>query len=159
MQHLPKLSAFVGVLVGCSVMACSGGGTADSPDAQTSCAGDPRGEPFVTNLSKPGKNGALQFTLKSAAPAPPGRGDNLWMLEVTQGGAPVSGAAVTVKPFMPDHRHGTPVDVVVTADAAPGSYMLMPVNLWMPGIWEVTIGATPAGGVRDQAVFSFCINR
>jgi YtkA-like len=136
--------------------ACSGSSN-ETPDAVINCVGDPRGEQFVAGISKPGKNAALQFTLTSAAPAPPSRGDNMWMLEVKSGGAPVTGATVTVAPYMPDHRHRSGVDTIITPGPTPGTYKLEPVNFFMPGIWEVTIGATPAGGVRDQAVFSFCI--
>ena len=140
-----------------ALSACSGGSPAE-PDATTNCVGDPRGETFVVGITKTGKDNRLTFALMEATPAPPARGDNTWIVDISQAGVPVVGAVVTVKPFMPDHRHGSAIDTVVTPDTTvPGRYQLSPVNLWMPGIWEVTITATPVGGTKDLAVFSFCI--
>ncbi len=143
--------------IGISLLAC-GSDQASIPDASTNCVGDPRGETFVVGITKNGKDNRLTFTLMEATPAPPSRGDNTWLVDISQAGAPVVGAAITVKPFMPDHRHGSAIDTLVTPDpAVPGRYQLAPVNLWMPGIWEVTIAATPVSGTKDLAVFSFCI--
>lgn len=142
---------------GLSLAACSSGSSA-TPDAGANCVGDPRGETFVVGITKTGKDNRLTFALMEATPAPPARGDNTWLVDISQAGVPVVGAAVTVKPFMPDHRHGSAIDAIVTPDpVVPGRYQLAPVNLWMPGIWEVTITATPVGGTKDLAVFSFCI--
>lgn len=148
------LTLVFGALAG---LAACGNGTPAEPDA-ANCVGDPRGEAFTAGMAKLGKDNRITFALMTAAPSPPSRGDNTWTVDLSQGGAPISGAAVTVKPFMPDHRHGTSIPTVVTPDpSVPGRYQLAPVNLWMPGIWEVTITATPAGGTTDIAVFSFCI--
>jgi hypothetical protein len=72
------------------------------------------------------------------------------------GGGAVTGAEVIATPYMPDHGHGTPIKVNVSAIPIPGQYELAPVNLWMPGYWEISIGAM-LGGARDSAVFKFCI--
>jgi hypothetical protein len=45
---------------------------------------------------------------------------------------------------------------VVTELPAPGQYQLSPVNLWMPGLWEITISAI-SGATTDSAVYRFCI--
>ena len=128
-------------------------------DAVANCVNDPRGEAFVVGLTKTGKDNRLTFALREATPAPPSRGDNVWLVDISQGGTPLVGATVAVKPFMPDHRHGSAIDTVVTPDTTvPGRYQLAPVNLWMPGIWEITVTATPAGGTKDLAIFSFCIS-
>ena len=97
----------------------------------------------------------------SANPAPPARDDNTWVLQLSSMsggtvGAPVSGATVTVTPFMPDHQHGSGKTVVVEPMTEAGQYELAPVNLWMPGLWETTISASSATGT-DSVVFRFCI--
>ena len=151
---LRRLAVVIGT--GLSLAAC-GTSSPAIPDA-ANCVGDPRGEAFVVGITKSGKDNRLTFALMEATPAPPSRGDNTWLVDISQAGAPVVGAAVTVKPFMPDHRHGSAIDTIVTPDPmVPGRYQLAPVNLWMPGIWEVTITATPVGGTKDLAVFSVCI--
>lgn len=125
-------------------------------DDPVNCAAITDDDEFVIGLSKPGDAGILTFTIMSGDPAPPIRGDNTWVVEVTAAGAPVSNAAITVTPFMPAHGHGAAKSVVVEAMPDPGQYQLSPVNLWMPGVWETTIDVTSASG-DDQVTFKFCI--
>jgi hypothetical protein len=140
-----------GGLVGCS------DGADDDGSATYNCEAETRDEQFLAGMQKLGAGG-VQVTLVSATPAPPGRDDNTWVIDAARSGTPLAGATVTVRPFMPDHQHGTSVPVVVTPDAAmAGRYQLSPINLWMPGLWEITIDVTPAGGQRDSVVFRFCI--
>ncbi|HVV86196.1 MAG TPA: FixH family protein [Kofleriaceae bacterium] len=137
--------------------ACSSPSDDDSSGATYNCEADTRDEQFLAGMQKEGPGG-VQVTLAAAMPAPPGRDDNTWDVDLAMAGAPLTGAAVKVTPYMPDHRHGTSVQVVVTPDPdVPGRYELSPINLWMPGLWEITIDVTPAGGTRDSVVFRFCI--
>jgi len=143
------------------VPACGGGGS-EEPDAGYNCEVETRDEEFVAGMTKTGGLG-LEFVLVSSEPAPPARNDNTWVLELHDAtGAPLDGATVDVRPFMPDHNHGTSIETQVTpVDGTPGRYTLDPVNMFMPGVWEVTIRATPAGGTqadRDEVVFTFCIS-
>ena len=143
-----------------SLAACSGG-EMPGDDEPVNCATETRDDEFVVGLAKTGPGGALEFKLMSANPAPPARDDNTWELQVssvTGGtvGAPVSGASLTVTPFMPDHQHGSGKSVVVEPMSEAGHYMLTPINLWMPGLWETTISAASASG-NDSVVFRFCI--
>ncbi len=141
--------------------ACGGSGSsADADDGTYNCATETRADTFVVGLEKQGQAGALDFKLMSANPAPPARGDNEWILQINSMSAgvvgnPVSGATMTVTPFMPDHQHGTPIPVKVTAMPDAGQYKLSPVNLWMPGLWQTTITVTQGGS--DKVVYSFCI--
>ena len=133
--------------------ACSSSGGDTTPDATNPCVNETRADTFVVGLDKPGVAGLLDFKLMSASPAPPARGDNTWIVEVssmTSGvvGGPVSGAAMLVTPFMPDHGHGTPITVNVTSMPTAGQYQLTPVNLWMPGYWETTVQATSPSSVH-----------
>jgi hypothetical protein len=141
-------------------LAACGAGNDTPDDASDNCVADPRGEPFSIGISKLGRDNRLTFSIMAATPAPPARGDNNWTIAVSNSSGAVVGATVTAKPFMPDHRHGSAITAVVTPQATtPGQYDITPVNLWMPGIWETTITATPPGGTLDVAVFSFCIPR
>lgn len=116
---------------------------------------------FVVGLEKVGQNGALDFQMMSATPAPPARGFNTWVFQInamSSGvvGAPVDGATLTVIPFMPAHQHDAGVTVEITPMADPGQYKLEPVNLWMKGVWETTIRAVN-GPTTDTVVYKFCI--
>ena len=156
-RHMKRWWTFVAgaLLAGCSAHT-------DSPaqDAGTgtpvTCQNDPRVDPYTANLTKPGSGKAFQFVLVSGDPAPPAKGNNTWQLSITDpSGAPVDGATIDVKPFMPEHGHGTSVTPTVTA-AGGGKYTVTPLYLFMPGLWQVTITATK-GSTSDRAVFSFCI--
>lgn len=155
MSLMPRLLvAAVALSVGSFAAACSSDD--DGDDTMVNCAIEDRDDDFLAGMSKVGAGG-MTFTLTSATPSPPGRDDNTWVIDIATPSGPFSGT-VTVVPFMPDHRHGTPVEVVVTPDAqTPGRFSAAPINLWMPSLWEITIRATPAGGTADSAVFRFCI--
>jgi hypothetical protein len=149
------------VSLGCASLAgaCSDD---DAPPDDTSynCAAESRDDEFVVGLEKLGQAGKLRFKLLSATPAPPARGDNTWVLQLTAvgggtPGAPVTGATMTVTPFMPDHQHGSPKTTAIQPMAEAGHYQLAPVNMWMPGLWETTINVSGADG--DRVAFAFCL--
>jgi hypothetical protein len=116
---------------------------------------------FVVGLQKDGDGAKLDYSMMSADPAPPQRGDNTWIIRIDDvaAGAPLENATLDVVPFMPAHGHDSPKTVNITAGAVPGEYVLSPVNLWMPGVWETTIKATSMDGtMSDTALYTFCIN-
>jgi hypothetical protein len=139
-----------------SASACAGDDH-HGDDEPVNCATETRDDDFVVGLEKGGRDGLLMFRLMSSTPAPPGRGDNTWEIDIVDaGGAPRAGATVVVTPFMPDHQHGTPIDAVVTESTTiVGRYTATPINLWMPGLWEVTIETTSVP--LDRATYKFCI--
>jgi hypothetical protein len=119
------------------------------------CRTDARAETYRENLVKDGALGRLRFRLVRSDPGPPVRGDNTWQVEVTDASdQPVSGVILTAVPFMPDHGHGTSRVPEVTASG--GGFQVRPVNLFMPGLWEVTLSAQSSAGT-DSTVFGFCI--
>jgi hypothetical protein len=133
-------------------VACIGCSTKHSPPPhKTDCENAARIDALAGGFVKHGAAGRFDFKLIAMTPPAPARGDNKWVIEIS---APH--ADVTATPFMPDHGHGTPVKVGVTPSATPGQYELAPVNLWMPGYWEISVTAA-SGNDRDSAVFKLCI--
>ena len=126
--------------------------------AHDPCDAELRKDVFAVGLHKRGVAGALELSLIASQPTPPARGDNVWTVQVRSiaTGNAVNDATVTATPFMPDHGHGTPIKVNVTAAPVAGEYQLAPINLWMPGYWEVAIHAAQ-GTTEDSAVFKLCI--
>jgi hypothetical protein len=147
-------------VLGCTLAACGGGGEGDLPDAGYNCDLDDRDEQFVAGMQKTGNLG-ITFTLVESTPAPPARDNNIWVIDVEDGAGALVGATLGIKPFMPDHNHGTSIPAIITEDATTaGRYNAEQVNLAMPGIWEVTVSATPDGGGaidKDSVIFTFCI--
>jgi nitrogen fixation protein FixH len=126
-------------------------------DAATStCAGETRALTYQAGMQQSSTAKHFQVKLVSSTPGPPIKGNNDWLIAVTdEAGNPVDGATVTCTPFMPDHGHGTPIQVGVTPKSG-GQYQLSPVNLFMSGLWQVTINVD-ANGTSDQVMFSFCV--
>lgn len=146
---LGMLTTVLALLAG----ACGGDGSADDEQV-VNCEIETRDDTFVIGIAKTGQQ--MTFTLPPATPAPPMRGDNAWTLELTDAAGPVTGATIVATPFMPDHQHGTPIEVNVTPPPDAGQYELSPINMWMPALWETSIQAA-AAGTSDRVIFKFCI--
>nr|HEX4315015.1 FixH family protein [Kofleriaceae bacterium] len=150
-------------LVACGFGLGCGGSPAAGPDAAPpvtyNCAADTRGETYVSGLEAMGKSSVFDVKLMAMDPEPPSRGNNTWNVEIDDAttGQPLPGlgSGMTVTPFMPDHQHGSPIKVDI-ADDGSGQYTLTPLNLWMPGVWTVTIAASD-GSAFDKAVYTFCL--
>lgn len=133
------------------------GGTNGHADAApVNCATEDRADPYVAGMTAEGSAG-YSVKLVQSTPAPPAKGDNTWELQLLDGTTPVDGATLELVPFMPDHGHGTPIGAEVTAGGSDGMYTATPVNLWMPGYWEVTVNITD-GSNTDSVVFKTCID-
>lgn len=148
--HLAALSIALGA--GCG----GGSGPAATPDGATvNCTLDRRVDTFAANISKTSPPGTAKITIVSSDPAPPAKGNNSWKLRVTnEAGEPISNAALTLKLFMPDHGHGTSVKPVVTPEPD-GIYDVTPLDLFMAGVWRITVSTTAAA--EDAVDFFFCI--
>lgn len=127
-------------------------------DAEVGCAAETRDDEYRLGMEKVGT--ALTVRFVDALPAPPDRGDNSWTIEVLDAatGTPRSDVALVVEPFMVDHNHGTPIECNVTPLDAPGQLKLEPINLWMPGLWEVRLHFTLPDDTPEQINFSFCVD-
>jgi hypothetical protein len=156
------------VLVLC-VAACEANGddAADSngDDAESTtgvtggqdCSDETRDDVYMLGLERSGEQLRVRFV--DAVPAPPARFDNTWILEVVDGtGIPVDDVALEVEPYMPDHMHGTSIATKVTVMDEPGQFELDPVNLFMPGLWEVRLRFTMPDTTKDEVVFRFCVD-
>jgi hypothetical protein len=158
MRTAPMLTTVAGIGLLVMAVGCSSDDSDPYPTTYN-CDADDRDEAFTANMARTG-SGTTLFTIVSAQPALPIRGDNTWIIDVAKSGAPMTAADATfnLTPFMPDHRHGSGIKPVWTPDAAvPGRFSVGPINLWMPGIWELTFDATPTAAPRDSVKFTFCI--
>jgi len=129
-------------------------------DVFNACAEPTGADSYSAGMSKASKNGTFTVTLMSSDPGPPIRGTNNWTVVITDAsGAPVDGATIAVKPFMPAHNHGTTVKAVVTP-LANGNYGIAPLYFFMAGVWQTTLDITPTGdgATADSVVFSFCVD-
>jgi hypothetical protein len=153
--------ALLSIPLAACASSAGGGGAGGSPPATTDsvCDTDPRAETYVAGMSATSLDGSLKMSLMAASPAPPARGLNAWTVAITDAsGAPLSGATIALKPFMPDHGHGASVIPQVTPMATQGTFDVQEIDLFMPGIWTNTFTITPASGPDESVVFTFCIN-
>lgn len=152
---------------GLAPLGCGSNAAAPTDDADfVSCADETRATPYSPGMSVTSLNGAFVVKLMNSVfvvngkplSEAPAKGEDTWTIEVDDAatGVPVDGVTMTVTPRMPDQRHGT-TPVGVTA-AGSGTYTLDPVNLFMAGYWEVTIGLGAATAASaDSAVFRICV--
>ena len=70
-------------------------------------------------------------------PTPPARFENWWAVRLTSpDGAPmIDPARLAVSAFMPEHDHVSPTSPTVVAE--PEALIVGPLDLWMPGVWEI----------------------
>jgi hypothetical protein len=138
-------------------LAACGGGEDAGDDEHYDCTMETRDDDFVVGLEKVSASGT-HFILMSSVPAPPARGDNQMTLHLQDSAAaPMGGASLTVRPYMPDHGHGTAVQAVITESTTViGEYDLDPVNFHMPGLWQLLISAGPVTEA-NTATFAFCV--
>jgi hypothetical protein len=142
-------------LVGCS--SSSQSGAPNPADAQAiGCNGDSRAQTYSADMGQAGTGGVFRFILADANPAPTSTGTEIWTLKVVDAsGSPVIGATFPVmKPWMPEHKHGTST-VTVTSNHD-GTYTLNPMYLFMAGLWEIDITAE-SGTKKDSTSFYFCL--
>jgi hypothetical protein len=139
-------------------IACSDEADNESSGPQASDSGcDGQGDTFSANMSRLGKSGVVTFVIVDSNPSPPQIFDNVWRVRLEDAsGSAIEEASILVTTWMPAHGHGSPKQTVVSELGA-GEYELDPVNLPMPGLWEITLDATLNGGSTDSATFSFCI--
>lgn len=147
------------VLLAIPLAAC---GSGDDPppgdDEHYDCTMETRADEFVVGLEHITPAG-VHYKLMSSVPTPPARGDNDFVIHIEDStAAPMTGQALTIRPYMPDHGHGTAVPVIVTESAATqGEYELNPVNMHMPGLWQVFMSNGTPVTESNTATFAFCI--
>jgi len=146
---------FLALATGCG----DDGSSADAALAEQNCATDDRAPEFAIGLAATGANG-YTLAIEAATPFPAARGDNAWTVAITDGAAaPAAGLQIAVDPRMPDHGHGTPIVAVVTETGTAGTYEIDPINLWMPGYWEIGVQLSDSGGSPlDAATFKVCVD-
>lgn len=155
---LAPLALTATALAGCSGGDTDTSSTTTAATTETSaCATDTRAQAYAVGLKSTSEDGAVTITFVDADPAPPAKGNNIWTVKITgKDGKPLSGATIETTSYMPDHAHTSPIKPTAT-EKDPGTYEVTPVNLFMPGVWEVTLDVTPAGGSAEAVKFTFCI--
>lgn len=109
----------------------------ETPPDDTACDVVEPGATFV------GPDGG-RVRILATDPAPPARFTNWWTVDVDDA------TTMTVSAFMPEHDHGSPTTPTVTVTDE--GVVVGPLELWMPGRWEVRFDLAV-----DQVVVPVCI--
>src|SRR5262245_22242614 len=93
-------------------------------------------EPALAGTTWTGPDGA-SVTIVMTNPTPPARFTNWWAVSVmtADGNWMTNPAQLAVTAFMPEHGHASPTIPTVTSE--PDALVVGPLELWMPGRWEV----------------------
>ena len=117
-------------------------GCDDSASSSTSAEGTcepPAGECFRLGWVVSGEQMSLEVL--EASPQEPVRGLNSWVVALqSPTGELLTGCALHLEPYMPDHRHGS--NVVDSVEQGEGRYLLEGFDLIMPGYWTLPIEVT-----------------
>jgi hypothetical protein len=161
LRLLPRAGALLAFMVGSA--GCGGSGdeaTPSAPAPTVSCMADPRLDGVAGELDKSGELGLFSFRFFDLSPSPPAKGTNTFHVQVRDAaGAPMQGD-LQVELYMPDHGHGTSIEPRITPEAAPGTYTVTPLYLFMPGVWRLTFQAFADDGddaLLDDAVLHVCV--
>jgi hypothetical protein len=149
-------------LVACSSTSSSNGTTTqdDSDDSGIviSCENDSRVMQYASGMSVASTSGNVKVALMAATPAPPEVQLNTWTLSVTDAsGNAIPNAAPVMVPWMPDHGHGPSVQPTIAPMGDGKTFTVTDIDLFMAGVWRLTISATPTAVIPDQVVYYFCI--
>lgn len=140
-------------------VACTGPTTTTDDAPPEGCPRDPRAETYAPWMEAESEAGTFTLILDRATPAPPGRGDNEWSLRfLDTGGQPLAVESARMKPWMPDHGHGTNPLWNEVVSGSSTRHRVGPFDLFMSGLWEFTVEVTH-GGTTDEAKLAFCIDR
>jgi hypothetical protein len=154
-----------------ALVACGGSHETymDASEGAADCALHDDVQTYVAGLVAAGEKGIINANLMDSMPSPPARDNNTWLVKLVATGSAGSGsgsvdvagtlisdATIVATPYMPDHGHGTPIEVIVTSEGS-GQYQLTPVNLWMPGYWVTTMVITSPTAGDDILAYKFCI--
>jgi YtkA-like len=127
---------------------------ADGEGGAAPCRNNPLVVDYQPDLTVTSTNG-MTVRLTRSSPQPR-VGNHTWWFEISsQEGDPVVGATVRVTPFMPEHRHGSPLTAVVE-ERGEGAYEAHPVEFTMTGYWRTTIRVV-TDDWTDAAVVPLCI--
>lgn len=158
---LARVASLGGLSVGLSIaLGLSGCGGDDPVTPPVTSACDGAVDAYAPGLTKASEGGHFSVRLVSSLLAPPDRGDNGFVLRVMDAaGAEVADADVVVRPWMPNHGHGsTPATFTATAAASAGDVEVGPINFFMPGLWELRVTVTSAAlQASERATFAFCV--
>jgi len=143
------------LLAACGSSAGSTGSNGSPQQTANVCPTHPKVLAYTAGMAFKGPNG-VTVKLMDSEPSPPKLGDNKWTIEVEDpSGAPLDGATIQFKQYMPDHGHNGVKDPVITPQNA-GTYELSPVNFNMEGYWENTV-SVKTDSVTDAAVIELCV--
>jgi len=132
--------------------------TADMVALPSAVCTDPRADFSGLAVTKMSKAGAYSVKLAQQDPTSPVIGVNTWTLELADAtGQPVDSAMITIKPWMPDHNHGTQVVASATPMTVSGEYQVKPLYLFMAGLWQITFTVQAGTAAADTVVFSICL--
>ncbi len=132
--------------------------TAEEPVDDGPCVDETRADEYAAGLTKDSELGGYSATLVDALPSPPDTGENQWTLEVTDSaGDPVDVDLLAMRPYMPDHGHGTnPATWPLVEGDEPDQAVVYDMDLFMPGLWRVAVEITPEVEDPDEVLFYFC---
>ena len=124
-------------------------------ERESECAAESRKDTYAPGLAK--TSGDLEVAIVEATPAPPAKGLNVMTFALRDGAGPIDGATIRMKPYMPDHNHGSAWQPEVTG-LGEGRYRIDKIQLQMAGKWSLMMEVTREGHAAENVAYDFCID-
>jgi hypothetical protein len=113
---------------------------------------------YSPGMEKTGGMGIYTVRLMQSAPIPRDTSKYTWQIQVLDAdGNTVSDALVQAEPTMPAHGHGTMPQFTEGLESQEnlGTYELTEMDLFMPGVWMISIRITGADEQVDMVMYHF----
>ena len=120
--------------------------------------GDTEVDTYEAGMTRMTVDGVFHVTLLETNPGPPEKGDNTMQIQIAYPDAmdtPLEGRTVYLRPYMPEHEHGTSPSQYDAVEVESGIYKLGPFDLFMPGAWELPVHIVGDNEEHDHVTFTF----
>lgn len=156
--HFFAFATVLALLPACGTGTGGQGGETTTTTGGVCAALDAGADTYAAGLSRVSADGQVKVAFVSAQPAPPAKGANDFVIDVTDAsGQPLTGASIALEAFMPAHGHGATAVPAVQPGSQPGRYTMTGLGLFMAGTWQITFTVTPTGGTAEPVMFTFCV--
>ncbi len=150
----PRLILGPILYVAAAMTACATETDDDGSETTQACSA-PAGLCYSAEMTQTGTIYSLRLDL--ADPGPPVRGDqNVWTVTVLDSTGKAADCDLSVEADMPAHGHGTTPPPEAHPLDGIGQFEIRPLNLFMPGLWEVVFELS-CDGTEDRVVYPFWI--
>ena len=148
----------IAVVATTALLASSCGESARTIDASIEdrlCAKEARATAYRSGLER--GDAELRVRFVDARPSPPDKGSNAWTVAIADDhGAIAATSIVSLRPWMPDHGHGS-IPSTISLRPKASVWETGPFDLFMRGYWTFAFEVATSSTSKRTVEFAFCL--